>query len=41
MYTAEQTMWTMNNHRTAQTVNKTMQLIQKSIKYKKKEEYRQ
>ena len=33
MEKAEQTTWTVNNHRTASTVNKTMQLIQKSLKY--------
>ncbi len=32
---AEPTTWTVNNHRTAQSVNKTMYLIQKSVKYGK------
>ena len=31
----EQTIWTVNDDRTAPTVNKTMQLIQKSLKYGK------
>ena len=36
MWKKQKTIWIVNSHRIAQTVNKTIQLIQKTVKYGKK-----